>query len=156
MAFGRPLRWKSAKELQEQIDSYFKSISYEEPVIVESYVLDDKGNVQVNDTGTPIKKHITLRDDNGNVVTDTKFWKPPTASGLASYLKTNRQTIINYEKKDDFIDTIKNAKVKLEAYYEQRFIENGHAGNIFAAKNFGFKDTQQIEHTGRQITFVNE
>lgn len=79
-----------------------------------------------------------------------RMLKPYTVSGLASYLKIDRRTLINYSEKEEFFPTIKNAKVKIEAYAaEQLFRTNGQvAGIIFNLKNnYDWTDKQEHEHT---------
>ena len=74
--------------------------------------------------------------------------RPYTVSGLAVALDTNRQTLINYEGKDEFVDTIKNAKAKIEAYNEEMLYNKNipTVGVIFNLKNnYGWKDKQEIE-----------
>ena len=70
---------------------------------------------------------------------------PYTITGLALALDTDRQTLLNYQQKDEFVDTIKKAKLKVENQYEQRLIKNGRSGDIFALKNFGWQDKQEID-----------
>jgi hypothetical protein len=74
--------------------------------------------------------------------------RPYTVSGLAVALDTNRQTLINYEDKDEFFDTIKKAKAKIEAYNEEMLYNKNipTTGVIFNLKNnYGWKDKQEIE-----------
>jgi hypothetical protein len=74
--------------------------------------------------------------------------KPYTVSGLAYALGTNRQTLLNYETKDGFIDTIKSAKAKIERFNEEMLYskEVSTTGVIFNLKNnYGWKDKQEIE-----------
>lgn len=68
-----------------------------------------------------------------------------TITGLALALDTDRQTLINYEKRDDFFDTIKRAKTVVENSYERALRKNGRTGEIFALKNFGWADKQEID-----------
>lgn len=73
--------------------------------------------------------------------------KPYTVSGLAVALDTNRQTLINYEEKDEFFDTIKKAKAKIEAYNEEMLYNKNipTTGVIFNLKNnYGWQDKQDI------------
>ena len=67
-----------------------------------------------------------------------------TITGLALALDTDRQTLINYEKRDEFFDTIKKAKTIVENSYERALRKNGRTGEIFALKNFGWQDKQEI------------
>ena len=73
---------------------------------------------------------------------------PYTITGLAMALEMSREGVIRYENKDEFRDTIKKAKQKVENSYELRLIKNGRAGEIFALKNFGWTDRQETEITG--------
>lgn len=68
-------------------------------------------------------------------------------TGLAVALDTSRQTLINYESKDGYFDAIKRAKLKIEYAYEARLAKRGGAGDIFALKNFGWKDKQDVDVT---------
>jgi len=89
---------------------------------------------------------------------------PFTITGLALTLNTSRQTLINYEERDDFFDTIKRHKLRVENYAELRLFGSNATGPIFALKNFGWKDkTEQdltvsgpvrikVKHTQEEIT----
>ena len=72
-----------------------------------------------------------------------------TITGLALALDTDRITLINYEGKPEFINTIKKAKMMVEDSYEDDLKKSGRTGTIFALKNFGWADTQKLEHTGK-------
>lgn len=74
--------------------------------------------------------------------------KPATITGLALFLDTTRETLMDYQAKDEFSDTIKRAKLMIEHAYELRLIIRGNAGDIFALKNFGWTDKSQQELTG--------
>ena len=74
--------------------------------------------------------------------------KPYTVSGLAYALGTNRQTLINYEEKSAFFDTIKKAKAKIERFNEEMLYSKdvSTTGVIFNLKNnYNWKDKQEIE-----------
>lgn len=79
--------------------------------------------------------------------------KPYTIAGLAQHLGTNRQTLLNYELKDDYFDTIKNAKVKCEAYtVEQLFVPKIAAGVIFNLKNnYGYTDKVDVTSDNKAL-----
>jgi len=123
MPAGRPLKFKSVEKLQKKIDEYFESCWAEVVIGV---------------------------DKEGNVVRERRQVKPYTVSGLASYLDTNRQTLINYEEKEDFFDTIARAKAKIEAFTEEQLftpkIANGVAFNL--KNNFGWRDKTEQEISG--------
>lgn len=71
-----------------------------------------------------------------------------TICGLALSLGFNsRQSLLNYEGySEEFMDTIKAAKSRIEQYYEEHLTQPGAAGSIFALKNFHWKDKQTQEH----------
>lgn len=79
---------------------------------------------------------------------DAKMYAP-TVSGLALALGMSRQAILDYAEKDEFVDTIKAAKLKIEVALEQRLYGQSVTGTIFNLKNnFGWKDKTEQEHTG--------
>jgi len=78
-----------------------------------------------------------------------------TITGLALALDTTRQTLINYEDKDEFLDTIKKYKTRVENAYEKSLRKYGRSGDIFGLKNFGWKDRSEVEQSG-EITHKYE
>jgi len=71
-----------------------------------------------------------------------------TITGLALALDTTRQTLVNYENRDEFLDTVKKLKTKVENSYELGLRKRGGAGDIFGLKNFGWSDKIETEHSG--------
>lgn len=108
---GRPLKFKTVKELQDKIEEYFNTV-------------------------------------------DIKDW---TITGLALALDTYRQTLLNYEEKDEFVDTIKKAKQMVENSYEIDLKKYGRTGTIFALKNFDWKDKTETDVTsgGKPLPIYN-
>lgn len=123
---GRPPKFKSVKSMQKKIDKYFESCKGE-------VLKDTEGNPVVDKHGFP-------------VIIDAK---PPTITGLALALGFNsRQSLLNYQDKEEFVDTITRAKAKVEQYTEERlFDKDGANGAKFSlANNFkGWKEKQQID-----------
>lgn len=76
--------------------------------------------------------------------------EPLTVTGLALALETTRETLMDYQEKDGYSDAIKRAKLKIENAYEKRLIARGNGGDIFALKQFGWKDKteQSVEVSG--------
>lgn len=90
--------------------------------------------------------------------------EPYTMSGLALALGfDSRQSLLNYcdysdDEDNDFLDTIKKAKMKCEVSVERGLLSGKYnsTGAIFNLKNnFGWKDKQEIEQTGEQDINVN-
>src|SRR5574344_1101200 len=100
--FKKPQKFKTAQELQDKINAYFKDCKLKEI--------------------------------------------PLSITGLALALDTNRQTLINYQDKDGYENIVDRAKLMIENAYEIRLIENGRSGDIFALKNFGWTDRQEIDN----------
>ena len=71
--------------------------------------------------------------------------EPLTITGLAMALDTYRDVLMDYQEKDEFSNTIKKAKQKIENAYEKRLIKYVRRGDIFALKNFNWNDKQEIE-----------
>ena len=123
---GRPPMYKTKEEIQEKIDAYFEECKGRQMLDVEGEIVRDK-------YGYP-------------VIIDSR---PPTITGLALALGfTSRQALLNYQAKEEFIDTITRAKAKVEQYAEERlFDKDGANGAKFSlANNFdGWREKQQIE-----------
>jgi hypothetical protein len=72
--------------------------------------------------------------------------RPYTMSGLALHLGMSRQSLVNYGNKDDFFDTVKQARQKVENYLEEHLYGSSVTGVIFNLKNnFGWKDKQEVD-----------
>ena len=74
-----------------------------------------------------------------------KKQEPYTITGLCIALDICRDTLSEYMKNDEFSDTIKKAKLKVENYLEKHLItDSSTTGIIFNLKNnFGWKDKQE-------------
>lgn len=78
----------------------------------------------------------------------------PIVEGLALALKTNPQTLINYQDRPEFADIIENAKIRIANHVMGRAM----AGKInptiaiWVSKNhYGYVDKQQTEHSGSLV-----
>lgn len=123
---GRPPMYKTAKEIQKKIDAYFEECKGR-------LLVDDNGNAMRDKYGMPI--YVDAR--------------PLTITGLALALGfTSRQALLNYQAKEEFVDTIMRAKAKVECYAEERlFDKDGANGAKFSlANNFeGWKEKKEVE-----------
>lgn len=73
--------------------------------------------------------------------------EPCTITGLCLFLGfESRQSFYDYEQKDGFSYIVKRARLMVESNYEQRLDRQSPTGAIFALKNMGWKDTQEIKH----------
>lgn len=70
----------------------------------------------------------------------------PTITGLALFLGfSDRQSMYDYEKKENFTCVIKKARAFIEKHYEEMLQVGNTTGAIFALKNMGWFDRKQIE-----------
>lgn len=123
---GRPPKYKCKEEIEEKIDAYFKEC---------------EGEILKDEEGKPIF------DKFGQPVIINQ--KPPTVTGLALALGfTTRLSLINYQGKKEFMNTITRAKTMIEAYTEERlFDREGSNGAQFSLRNNfkGWNDRQPSE-----------
>ena len=129
---GRKPRWASAAKMQEVIDKYFEDCEGEQ-------LKNDAGEPVFTKYGTAIMIHA----------------KPPTVTGLAMALGfTSRQSLLNYQGKKEFMDTITRAKMRVEEYAERRLYDkDGARGAEFTLKyNFRWaqeeKPVEEDDYTG--------
>ena len=100
--------------------------------------------------------------------------KPYTITGLCLCLDTSRNTLLSYEKcleiewldrlddkaKRAYVNTIKRAKLRCENYAEEQLLNplcsKSPIGSIFALKNYGWADKQEIVQTNNNINVTLE
>lgn len=123
---GRPPKYKCKEEIEEKIDAYFKECEGE-------ILKDERGKTIFDKFGQPV------------IIGQ----KPPTVTGLALALGfTTRLSLINYQGKKEFMNTITRAKTMIEAYTEERlFDREGSNGAQFSLRNNfkGWNDRQPSE-----------
>lgn len=73
----------------------------------------------------------------------------PTVNGLSLALGMTRETLLRYAEKDDFSDTVKLVRTRLENEWEQRLAGPNAAGTIFWLKNQGWTDKTEQELYGK-------
>lgn len=140
MAGGRPLKFKTVKELQEKIDAYFADC---DPHWVEEITWDyprQNGKKQYDQEQTEQTRMVkTLQI-------------PYTITGLALALDTTRDLLIDYEDRDEFSDTIKAAKIKCHNFAERSLFGNNATGPIFNLKNnYGWKDKTEQDLNVKEL-----
>lgn len=125
---GRKPLYTDPEEMQRRIDAYFTSC--------EGKVLyKPDGSAQLDKWGNVVMVHV----------------RPPTITGLALALGfTSRQSLLNYQGKSAFVDTITRAKLRVESYAEERlFDRDGAAGARWTlACNFGWREQPKDEEAG--------
>jgi hypothetical protein len=127
---GHPPKYDSAKKIQEKMDDYF------------DFCDNRTRDVYNEKVGT-----LTVSDP-----------EPYTMSGLAYYLDMDRTTLVGYSHKEEFFNTIKRGRERVEHDIERRMNDKNTftPGLIFNAKNnFGWKDKTETDLTsgGDKIEF---
>lgn len=77
-----------------------------------------------------------------------------TITGVCLHLGIVKDTFYNYAKRDGFKHMINMARMRVENAYELSLRQNGRAGDIFALKNFGWTDRQDINYTKKPTPTV--
>ena len=131
---GRPPKYTSCKQIEELIDKYFE---------------DCKGKPFYDAEGKPVFDKYGLP-----VFIDVH---PPTITGLALALGFNsRQSLLNYQDKSEFMDTITRAKSRIEMYNEERLYDkDGVNGAKFNLKN-NFKGWAENPEPAKDKSFYDD
>lgn len=122
---GQPPYYTNVEDMHKLIEEYFKECEGE-------YLFDQNGNHVFNKYGEPI------------VVKS----KPPSVAGLALKLGfTNRQSVLNYQNKDEYFDTITRAKLRIEEYNNTRLYDkDGVQGAKFnLTVNYGYVEKKEVQ-----------
>lgn len=85
--------------------------------------------------------------------------EPYTVSGLCLALDVNKSTLWDYEQTDQFSDTIKRAKSRIENWIEKKAMTNAINPTvaIFNLKNnFGWVDRREVETTDKTSNAIEE
>ncbi len=74
---------------------------------------------------------------------------PPTFTGLLLHtgLKT-KQRLSDYGQREEFAEVVEYARARMQEVYEQNLHGPNPTGSIFALKNMGWSDRQELEHSG--------
>jgi hypothetical protein len=136
---GRPLKFQDVEELKKKIDAYFADCDPHMEEVTEWVEARGKdGQLKKDDNGLNYLVEVTHR-----VMTKQK---PYTITGLAVWLDTSRETLLDYQERPEYSDTIKAAKDKCEEFWEQMLIGANATGPIFNLKNnYNWKDKTEQE-----------
>lgn len=127
---GRPARFKTAKAMEKAVDAYFEDCNGQ-------LLTDKNGNYVMDKNGFPIR--IGAR--------------PPTITGLALALGfTSRQALLNYQEKEEFVDTVTRAKARVEQYAEEMLYAPGCANGAKFNLSNNFKGWQDAKKVDAEVT----
>jgi len=131
MSAGRPAVFTTVEDFDKKVEEYYEYIKGESKEMPYTKKLKD-GSIE---TGTNL---VWIREP-----------EPPSITGLALFLGfESRQSLYDYEDKPEFSYSIKRAKLRVEKNYEKYLLSQSATGAIFALKNFGWADKQQVEQSG--------
>ena len=77
-----------------------------------------------------------------------------TLTGLILHLNIAKDTFYQYAERPEYNDIIKKIQLRVENEYEISLRKYGRTGDIFALKNFGWKDKQEVENSGTQNVVI--
>lgn len=121
---GRPPKWEDPQDLQNCIDAYF---DYCDGFTVMEDVYQGGSWVGQREVRRP---------------------KPYTVAGLALWLDVDRLTLLRYAEKEEFCNTIRQGKARIEVQLEEKLLTAQSSGVAFNLKNnFGYKDKSEVENT---------
>lgn len=129
---GRPRKVDSVKELQNKINAYFDSCD---------------------------NRMTEVYDKKAGGIIKFKNPIPYTIEGLCEALEVDRDTLLNYEKKDgyqEYFGTIKKAKLKVQRNKLERGLEglSNPTLTIFDLKNnHGYRDETQVDLSNKGEKF---
>lgn len=152
---GRPTKFKNANEMRKEIEKYFNSIRTVKPLWTTA---EDSGRYTAEELETmPIAeraKRIPLTDLNGDAIYEVTWAVPPSEGDLHRFLGMTRETWSQYAQKDEFSDTIREAKQIVEDYYRRQLAERlgNTSGLQFVMRCcYGWKDVtySKVETNGK-------
>lgn len=163
-AGGRPLLFETVEALQEKIQAYFDDCS---PHPEQRVIYKWKKKIEVKrmrdiEKGGMIQKEVEVNDYSQRPDEEIEWHitepKIMTVSALAVFLGTSRETLINYQEKPEFFDTIKEAKDLIESQWEARLVGSNVTGVIFNLKNnwsWADKTEQEITNPDGYNPYAN-
>lgn len=137
---GRPALFDTPEQLDAKVIEYYNYIKGESKDVPKRKTNKD-GSVEEG------VEQIWIREP-----------EPPSITGLALFLGfESRQSLYDYEKNEQFSYSIKRAKLQVEKNYERYLLSQSATGAIFALKNFGWADKQEVDHTtkGQPMNIVS-
>ena len=145
---GRPLKFKTVKELQDKIDAYFAECDPHWIDVMEWVQKRSNGKLVYDEDGAPVQILVTKKQRTKQI--------PYTITGLALSLDTTRETLLDYENKYTiYSDTIKKAKMRCHNYAEAMLFNSNATGPIFNLKNnYAWQDKSVVDDTGEKKIIV--
>lgn len=153
---GRRKKYTTAAALEKGVEAYFRSISYQEPVIV----LTPTGSVDPYGHEETVRMMLRAGPDGtGKPVTRTKWIEPPGLAGLCLRLGISKETWSQYARDERLGPVTERAKLLLEQYWNGRLDGPGaHGAKFVLTNNFGWDGiwADKVESTQRHVEMSME
>jgi hypothetical protein len=123
---GRPLKFESVEELEVRINMYFDDCDKEDDnrKFVHGKPYTEEGKTFCSECFQKIKSRGCIL-----VSGEKKVRRPYTITGLAVWLDTSRETLLDYQYRNEFSDTILRAKQRIENYAEESLYDGNKPTN---------------------------
>lgn len=149
---GRPKKYETPGKLRKAIDVYWRSISYEKPVVVATPTGEVDENGRIKYTSRMLMADETgavSMDGIGRPITETAFLKPPSVAGLCLHLGISKETWSTYKEDEKLGPVCQEFLLRYEDYLLER-VEGEKAksvqGIIFNLKNnFDYREKVETE-----------
>lgn len=136
VGYGRPPTHTDPKEVERLIDDYFV------------WILGEFKEVEIEE----LNKENELVGTGKTITECIRKPEPPTITGLTLHLDfCSKTSLYKYAEKEGFMHPIKKAITRIEKHHETQIAFGDKCtGNIFALKNFGWKDKIETDnkHSG--------
>ena len=153
---GRPMGTKkyTAKAFARACEAYFRSISYEEPVMRRELVLEDNGVAKMDDNGHLLYKYVPVITADKQEAKRTVWTEPPSMQSLYLFLGIDKSTFCRYgtpnredPDSDSYCETAARARGRVEAYLVARMEEKGASTGVKfnLENNFGWRAKKEVE-----------
>ena len=141
---GRPPKYDNPEALEAKVMEYFT-------------YCEGEFHMEKRTVKRKRKDPETGKNKMVDVEEEIKIWdrpdERPTWTRLALFLGfESRQSLNDYAKREAFSYPIKRALLIIESLYEDGLYNTSVAGVIFALKNLGWVDQQDINHKGEVNT----
>lgn len=147
----REKKYSSAGSLERAIGRYWGSISYERPVVVPTPTgeVTEQGEIKYKARMLLVdEKGVVSRDGTGTPLTERIFLREPSVSGLCRFLGISKQTWSSYKADPDLSLVCENFLLELEDHLVDKLDGNKVKtvqGVVFNLKNnFGWRDKLDV------------
>lgn len=129
----RPKIVKTPEEFYNKVEEYFEWVKG-----------DWHWEAKSDEDGNPKDMKVFDRDP-----------EPVTITGLCLFMGfSSKQSLYDYCKYEDFKDVANWARLRVENYYEKALSGRMVTGPIFALKQMGWSDKQEVDHTTKGQTMM--